>query len=152
MKSPWRLKRAWRFSAAEVQRCALVTARQLQLWSERGLLCPDPAGYSPNHLFVALLYQELRERGLARAFWRVAREVCNRGVGPFEGKRWLLTDGTRVMFLDHSDVVMAFLEQRRSPLFAVIPLVPLVDRIEHAGALIEAEIARIDAQMLEKAS
>ena len=123
-----------RFTSQEVCRLALVTMRQLQWWDDRGILCPERDGrrlYSPHEACIAMLYQELHERGLLlHAFRRVVKEIRRqRAVLPDKSRRWLLTDGARVVFLEHEDVVLRFLEQRRNPAFVLIPLVPLAARL-----------------------
>lgn len=132
-----------RFSTSDLCRIALVTARQLQWWDEQGILIPEQESgkrlYSPHLAMCAMLYRELEERGLKlQAFRRVIRAITIQDVKlPDESKRWLLTDGERVIFLLHHDVVLAFMEQRRNPLFALIPLEPLSGRLQLAAAELE---------------
>lgn len=127
------------FSLLDVARMALVTARQLQWWDEQGILVPDQSTgkrlYSTHQVCAAMLYRELHERGLKLAAFRaVCCKILEQGVTlPDTSRRWLLTDGKRVVFLEHPDVVLAFLEQRRKPVFALIPLAPFEMRIEGAG-------------------
>jgi DNA-binding transcriptional MerR regulator len=128
------------YSTAQVARLACVTARQLQWWDEQGILTPAQSDhrrlYEPRQAFAALLFRELRARGFSlsrvKQVWKAAQK---QGFAlPDETRRWLLTDGVRVVFLAHPDVVLAFLEQRRSPAFTLIPLEQLAARMSEQSA------------------
>jgi DNA-binding transcriptional MerR regulator len=130
-----------RYTTAQVKRIACVTVRQLQWWDEAGLLSPIQCDhqrlYEPRQAFQAMLFRELRERGFSladvRDIWQAARR---QGFQlPDETRSWMLTDGKRVVFLSHPDVVLAFLEQRRNPVFVLISLAALAQRMTDQCAL-----------------
>ena len=127
------------YTAQEVCRLGLVTHRQLQWWDEQGIISPDQSTgkrlYTPHELYGVMLYRELYERGFSlAAFRQVWRAIDRQAVElPDPSKRWLLTDGERVVFMCHSEVVLAFLEQRRSPAFVLVPLAPLNRKLAGEG-------------------
>lgn len=127
-----------RFTSQEVCHLALVTLRQLQWWDEQGILSPEQRSrkrsYTAHEVICVCLYRELEERGFSmRAFRHVSQQIRAKAVTlPSPSRRYLLTDGQRVEFLEHDDVVLSFLSQRRNPRFALIPLAPLAARIEAA--------------------
>ena len=132
---------AGRYTAAQVRNITCVSVRQLQWWDERGILSPAKEDhrrlYESQQVFTALLFRELRERGFTlcrvRKIWQSARRQGFEA--PDELHRWLLTDGVRVVFLAHPEVVIAFLEQRRYPAFVLISLAALADRIRERCVL-----------------
>jgi DNA-binding transcriptional MerR regulator len=127
-----------RYTIGEAKRIACVSERQLRWWDISGAGREGrPRVYEPRHVFGALLFRELRERGFrlhqVRTIWRSAQR---QGFElPDEARRWLLTDGERVVFLGHSDVVIAFLEQRRVPVFVLVSLAALAERMAERSAL-----------------
>ena len=139
-----------RYTAREVCRLALVTTSDLKWWTEHLILRPETlsnrAIYPEHEVMLAMLYRELRERGLLLSdFARVVVETRHQHARlPDPSRRWLLTDGTRVIFLEHEDVVLRFMEQRRNPAFVLIPLAPLAARLavevlpEKVGPAMEA--------------
>lgn len=125
-----------RYTSSEVSRIACVTARQLQWWDEQAILSPEIEAhrrlYSPHQVMGAMLYNEMHERGFHLSdYGRVLRAIDLQGVDLSHAPwRWLLTDGERVVILVDQSEAMAFLEQRRSPVFALIPLEPLSGRLQ----------------------
>lgn len=124
------------YTTAQVLRLVPVSARQLQWWDEQQIVSPPHQGhsrmYGPVELFGVLLIHELRMRGFTlRQIRNVRRGLVKQQLQiPTDQQRWLLTDGTRVVLLEHPDVVIAFLEQRRSPAFVLISLAALVKKVE----------------------
>jgi DNA-binding transcriptional MerR regulator len=124
------------YTSAEVARIAAVTLRQLQWWHEHGVLSAVQVGhkrvYAVQELFAALLFRELRARGFSlEDVRRIQKHLRQqRIVLPSESHRWLLTNGERVVLLEHADVVLAFLEQRRSPVYRLISLDALEKRMQ----------------------
>jgi len=128
------------YSTAQVQRVACVTARQLQWWDERGILSPAQhdhrRAYEPRQVMGALLFRELLERGftlrICARIWRSIERQAPEWSDITRG--WLVTNGERVMLLGERDTVLAFLEQRRTPIYALISLDDLAARMTEQTA------------------
>jgi hypothetical protein len=126
------------FTAREMRNVIPMSEKQLAWWHQRRIVSPSirqgRAGllYSAEDLFGAILIRELVERRFeGEALRYVWQETKRQARLPREERaKWLLTNGQRVIFLDHADVVLAFLEQRRSPLFALISLDSIAQRVE----------------------
>jgi DNA-binding transcriptional MerR regulator len=123
------------YSTAQVARIACVTERQLQWWDEQGILSPIQVAhqrlYTPRQLFAALLFRELRERGFTlRIVARVWRSVERQNLElPDLTRGWLVTNGASVKLLGERETVLAFLEQRRTPIYALVSLDALAARM-----------------------
>lgn len=124
------------YTAAEVRRLVPVSARQLQWWDEAGIVKPAHQHhrrlYRPAELLDVLLIHELKMRGFSLQQIRGVRKALRKqGFElPGERQRWLLTNGERVVLLAHPDVVIAFLEQRRSPAYVLLSLEALARKVE----------------------
>lgn len=129
------------FSSREVAHYSAIPLRQLQRWDETHLISVRQVGhkrqYSEQDFFRVLLARELQARGFSvqaiRTIWNGIR--ASKGV---VNPRWLLTNGERTVLLEHSDVVLAFLEQRRSPRFVLISLDAIKKRIEEVKGKVQA--------------
>lgn len=127
------------YSTAQVARVTGVTLRQLQWWDERKLLkapqVKHSRQYSEREMFAAALFRDLKERGFSiqviRRIWKQMER--KQFTVPDESRRWMLTDGKRVEFVADPDVVLAFLEQRRSPAFVLVPLASIAGRLAEAA-------------------
>jgi len=130
------------YTTSQVAHVALVTPRQLQWWDEEGILSPVQSErkrrYEPRELFAVMLFRELRERKFSmkvvRRVWKLMQK--QRFDMPCEGKKYLLTNGERVVFLEQDNVVLAFLLQRRSPPYYLISLVDVQERMNEQLAIV----------------
>lgn len=128
------------FTSHEVCRLTLVTVRMLQWWDETGIISPAIVGrcraYRAQEVLGVMVIRELKERGFSlqqvRAIWRMIQRQRIEFFGP--GRRWLVTNGARVLLLTDAESVLAILSERRRPPFVVIALDPLHQRlIQQAG-------------------
>jgi DNA-binding transcriptional MerR regulator len=123
------------YKTLEVLKVVPVTARQLQWWDEQGILSPRQHGHSRVYqqadVFGVMLIHELKQRGFTlQQIRKVRRELRKQDFAmPTEQQRWLLTNGERVVLLAHENVVIAFLEQRRSPAFVLLSLAAMAKKL-----------------------
>lgn len=143
------------YTTAQAARIACVTARQLQWWDEQGILSPCQVEhrrvYAPRQVMGAMLFRELQTRGFSLAAIRkVWLSAQRQGFEmPAESRRWMLTDGARVVFLAEAATVLAFLEQRRTPAYVLISLGALAERWAAESAVIVQRLGPGRAQSAE---
>ncbi len=124
------------YTRKQIAFISAVRPKQLEWWEDQGFIVPQRIQkkvlYTRHQLFGVLLIREMMERGFtlngAGSVWK---QIQDRPDKPGEGfLRWLLTNGERAVLLEHPDVVIAFLEQRRNPTFVLISLAAIVERLE----------------------
>jgi DNA-binding transcriptional MerR regulator len=126
------------YTSRQVLDMVPLTARHLQRWDEGALVSPRQEKrkrlYRPDQVFRIALYRELRERGFSLQKIRVIDRRLNRQnfTLPDESRRWLITDGERVLLLADAPEVLGFLEQRRPVGFVLISLTAITERLECA--------------------
>ena len=117
-----------------------ITARQLQWWDERGVVCPEREGrnriYSMADLAEVSVICELRDKGfslqrirkimrfLQREFGRRLVETVSAG-----SEYHLLTDGKKIYLEDSAHEIIDILKNARQPIFTVC-LTDAVKRIQ----------------------
>lgn len=139
------------FSSKETSRISHVSLRQLQWWDETGILSPqrvqNKRKYQAEEVFTAMLVRELLERKFSTYTARkVLKELKRRRPNGLPKNGWLLTNGERLELLEHGDVVLSFLEQRRSPLFVLISLGGLAQALAQGQARLR-RFAQIDSRL-----
>lgn len=131
--------------------------RQLQWWDETEVLSPIHVGhqrqYSAGDLFRVFLLSDLLRRGFAlHTARRVCRELAKQSV---VAHRWMLTNGERVVLLSGEPEVIAFLEQRRVPVYVLVSLEALnarmQQRVAECAPVLRRPICREFSGMLREA-
>lgn len=107
--------------------------RQLQWWAETEVVSPAQVKharrYTAEDLFTVFLLHDLLQRGFQL---HIARRICRelgRKASPV-AHRWLVTNGQRVLLLSGEPELIAFLEQRRYPVYSVVALDKLQARMD----------------------
>jgi len=129
-----------RYSSNEVMVLTRITARQLQWWDERGVVCPEREGrnriYSMADLAEVSVICELRDKGfslqrirkimrfLQREFGRRLVETVSAG-----SEYHLLTDGKKIFLENSAHEIIDILKNARQPIFTVC-LTDAVKRIQ----------------------
>lgn len=119
------------YGTLPVSRIAGVTPRQLQWWAETGIIDPPQVKharqYSASDLFHVHVVSELSQRGFSLS---AARKACLELAKHPVAHRWMITNGRDVRFLSGEDELIAFLEQRRVPIYTVVNLDKLRAKME----------------------
>jgi DNA-binding transcriptional MerR regulator len=128
------------YASKEVATLTGITARQLQWWDERRVVCPEREGrnriYSMADLAEVTVICELRDKGFSlqriRKIMRfLQRELGRRLVETVSaGSEYhLLTDGKKIFLENSANEIIDILKNARQPIFTVC-LTDAVKRIQ----------------------
>src|SRR3954451_3027530 len=128
------------YASKEVMALTGITARQLQWWDERGVVCPERECrnriYSMADLAEVSVICELRDKGFSlqrirKIIRSLQRELGLRLVETISaGSEYhLLTDGNKVFLENSAHEIIDILKNARQPIFTVC-LTDAVKRIQ----------------------